>query len=649
MTGYNLDYDYAAILVALFTLFLVFAKKDKKRMENMLFCLVVLVNILSCVFDIVSSYAIGHPGWIPRWLTSVSAYGYLIFHAMFAPVFFGYVMLVSGIVFSKKYQKINIFIMGIPWYISLLAIALNPVFHWVFYLDEKGAYFHGKGIYTMYVAAGIYLAGIFYIILRHKKNFSMAQRLSLAVFWMLALVTLVFQYVHPDILMEMLGQAMVCLGVAITISDAEALYDPETHVYNRITFQNDLTRYTKSEVNCVVFYVRICNGAKVSSTIGLEKNSIAILKVADFLRRLAKHRTKQSVYDLGNYHFAIVYRNPKEDEVKKIASILEERFKKEWICDNYVINYDAQIIVARIPKDFDNMDAIVAISDRNYIHDYETKIYMDEGLDQIKRYHSVERAVSRGLENHNFKVYYQPIWDATSNRIHSCEALLRLFDDQLGFVSPEEFILVAEENGAIMEIGEFVFDEVCRFIVESNLREKEIEFVEVNLSVVQCMQSDLVERLETILAKYNLPASAINIEITETAATENESALRNTLEQFHEMGFSLSMDDFGTGYSNLMSIFDLNFDIIKIDKSILWNADTNLAGDIILENTVNTIKQMDRRIVCEGVETEIQRDKLTKMGVDYCQGYWFSRPVNGEAFVDYIEKFNFNEELMEAK
>lgn len=649
MTGYNLDYDYAAILVALFTLFLVFTKKDKKRMENMLFSLVVLVNILSCVFDIVSSYAIGHPGWIPRWLTLVSAYGYLFFHAMFAPVFFGYVMLVSGIVFSKKYQKINIFIMGIPWYISLLAIALNPVFHWVFYLDEKGAYFHGKGIYTMYVAAGIYLAGLFYIILRHKKNFSMAQRLSLAVFWMLALVTLVFQYFHPDILMEMLGQAMVCLGVAITISDAEALYDPETHVYNRITFQNDLTRYTKSEVNCVVFYVRICNGAKVSSTIGLEKSSIAILKVADFLRRLAKHRTKQSVYDLGNYHFAIVYRNPKEDEVKIIASILEERFKKEWICDNYVINYDAQIIVARIPKDFDNMDAIVAISDRNYIHDYETKVYMDEGLDQIKRYHSVERAVSRGLENHNFKVYYQPIWDATSNRIHSCEALLRLFDDQLGFVSPEEFILVAEENGAIIEIGEFVFDEVCRFIVESNLREKEIEFVEVNLSVVQCLQSNLVERLETILAKYNLPASAINIEITETAATENESALRNTLEQFHEMGFSVSMDDFGTGYSNLMSIFDLNFDIIKIDKSILWNADTNLAGDIILENTINTIKQMDRRIVCEGVETEIQRDKLTKMGVDYCQGYWFSRPVNGDEFVDYIEKFNFNEELMEAK
>ncbi len=649
MIGYNLDFDYAAVLVALFTLLLVFAKKDKKRMENMLFSLVVMINILSCVFDIYSSYAIGHPGWAPRWLTAGLCYAYLIFHAMFAPLFFGYVMLVSGIVFSKKYQIINTFIMGIPWYISLLAIALNPVFHWVFYIDDKGAYFHGAAIYTMYVAAAIYLAGIFYIILCHKKNFSMAQRLALTVFWVLALVTLVFQYFHPDILVEMLGQAMVCLGVAITISDAEALYDPETHVYNRITFQNDLTRYTKSEVNCVVFYVRICNGAKVSSTIGLEKSSIAILKVAEFLRRLAKHRTKQSVYDLGNFHFAIVYRNPKEDEVKKIASILEERFKKEWICDNYVINYDAQIIVARIPKDFDNMDAIVAISDRNYIHDYETKVYMDEGLDQIKRCHSVERAVSRGLENHNFKVYYQPIWDAPSNRIHSCEALLRLFDDQLGFVSPEEFILVAEENGSIVEIGEFVFDEVCRFIVESNLREKEIEFVEVNLSVVQCLQSNLVERLETILAKYNLPASSINIEITETAATENESALRNTLEQFHEMGFSVSMDDFGTGYSNLMSIFDLNFDIIKIDKSILWNADTNLAGDIILENTVNTIKQMDRRIVCEGVETETQRDKLTQMGVDYCQGYWFSRPVNGDEFVDYIEKFNFNEELMEGK
>jgi EAL domain-containing protein (putative c-di-GMP-specific phosphodiesterase class I) len=305
------------------------------------------------------------------------------------------------------------------------------------------------------------------------------------------------------------------------------------------------------------------------------------------------------------------------------------------------IKYDAQIIVANIPKDFDDVDSLIALADRNYIRNTETKVYVGEGLDQIKRYHKVERAVARGLENNNFVVYYQPIWDATSNKIHSCEALLRLFDDEIGFVSPEEFIRVAEDNGSIVEIGEFVFDEVCRFIVESDLREKEIEFVEVNLSAIQCLQSDLVERLVSILDKYRVPASAINLEITETAAVENEDVLKDTLEKLHKVGFSVSMDDFGTGYSNLMNIFNLSFEIIKIDKSILWNADDNVAGDIILENIANTIKQMDRRIVCEGVETEEQCEKLKRIGVYYCQGYLFSRPIKRNELVEYVEKFNF--------
>ena len=649
MTVYNLDFDFAACMVALFTLILVIIKKDLKRLENMLYVLIVADNLFACIFDVYSAYAIMNTTWVPRALNMGLSYAYLIFHACFAPLFFGYVMLVSGIVFSKKYQNINIFISGIPWFISLIAIALNPIFHWVFYLDEKGAYFHGKGIYTMYISAAIYLIGIFYIIIRFKKNFSIAQRFCLAVFWILALSTLVYQFFNPGVLMEMLGQAMVCLGVAVTITDEEALYDPSTHVYNRITFQNDMNRLLKSAADCSVCFVRITNGAKVASSLGLERTNTELTKVADFLRRIAKHRTRQSVYDLGNYNFAILHRSSDKKEIKELSLILEERFKKEWASDNFRIIFDAQIIVIHVPTDFNDMDSIMAIGDRNYIHSQETKVFSGEGLNQIKRYHSVERAVSRGLENHNFKVYYQPIWDATSNKIHSCEALLRLFDDEIGFVSPDEFILVAEENGSIVEIGEYVFDEVCRFIVESNLLEKEIEFVEVNLSTVQCLQSNLIEQLSNTLEKYNLSPSAINIEITETAAVENEDVLKDTMDKLHEMGFSVSMDDFGTGYSNLMSIFNLNFEIIKIDKSILWNADDNIAGDIILENTVNTIKQMDRRIVCEGVESLEQKEKLTRMGVDYCQGYHFLRPVKGEEFVAYVDKFNFKKDLAEAK
>ncbi|MBQ9632648.1 MAG: EAL domain-containing protein, partial [Lachnospiraceae bacterium] len=252
----------------------------------------------------------------------------------------------------------------------------------------------------------------------------------------------------------------------------------------------------------------------------------------------------------------------------------------------------------------------------------------------------VEQAIRRAIDNRSFKIHYQPIWDSGTGLIHSAEALIRLIDDELGFISPEEFIRIAEHNGTIITIGEIVFEEVCRFIRDRDLDSLGMEFIEVNLSAVQCMQKDLPRYIIGTIKDYGVDGSQINLEVTESFAVQSEELLRHSMEEMRKEGITFSMDDFGTGYSNLQKVFSMGYDIVKIDKSILWAADEDFSARVLLESTIQMIKDMDRRIVVEGVETAEHRDMLKSLGVDFCQGFFFSRALAEEEFVDYVKNFN---------
>ena len=263
-----------------------------------------------------------------------------------------------------------------------------------------------------------------------------------------------------------------------------------------------------------------------------------------------------------------------------------------------------------------------------------------------KRKKMVEMAVCRALENRSFQVYYQPIWDRRAKLVHSAEALLRLNDEELGFISPEEFIPIAEQNGMIIDIGVFVFEEACRFYKEKKLLDMGIDYIEINLSVVQCMSSELVDRFGEILSRYELDAGHFNLEITESAVTFNRATLKRTIRALADRGFAFSLDDYGTGYSNVSFMINMPFSIIKIDKSILWSAMHPQLGAgarkamVLLENTVKMLQEMNYQIVVEGVETEEQKMLLENLKCDYFQGFLFSRPLPGYEFTDCVAALN---------
>ena len=216
---------------------------------------------------------------------------------------------------------------------------------------------------------------------------------------------------------------------------------------------------------------------------------------------------------------------------------------------------------------------------------------------------------------------------------------MRLKDcGDLGFISPEIFIPMAEEQGMIDEIGTIVFEKVCSFAAENRLWEKGINYIEVNLSGMQSVDPSLPAQLSSIMQKYSIEPRFINLEITETASIDGGELLDANMKRLRSLGCHFSMDDFGTGYSNLSQMAKVHFELVKLDKSLIWpafgeNPDEPL---VILNSCIAMILQLGAHIVAEGVETEEQAEFLAERGVSYLQGYYYSKPISGEAFLEKI-------------
>ncbi|MDD6551596.1 MAG: EAL domain-containing protein, partial [Lachnospiraceae bacterium] len=203
-----------------------------------------------------------------------------------------------------------------------------------------------------------------------------------------------------------------------------------------------------------------------------------------------------------------------------------------------------------------------------------------------------------------------------------------------------EFIKVAEQTGLVSQIGEIVFEKVCRYLHDVKPQQYGLEFVEVNLSTVQCMDTNLPDRFAEIMQKYGVTADQIDLEITESAVVNDENTMIHVLNRLTDMGFSFALDDFGTGNANYSYIIKYPFRLIKIDKSFLWGSEKNAENAIILKNMVGMISDLDRLAVVEGVETVEQKEKMIINGVRYLQGYYYSKPVPEADFTDYVKNFN---------
>lgn len=250
---------------------------------------------------------------------------------------------------------------------------------------------------------------------------------------------------------------------------------------------------------------------------------------------------------------------------------------------------------------------------------------------QYRRRNYLNDALKTALEEGEFRLVYQPIVDCLGHTV-SVEALLR-WRHQNENISPVEFIVLLEQNGGILPVGEWIIDEACKTLSELNMLGSHIN-ISVNVSVIQLEDKDFVANVIRLLEKHNVPGHLLHFEVTESIFHSEHNNINDRVMELKRHGIKISVDDFGTGYSSLSVIQNMEIDYIKIDRAFIENIDRK--GLAIVQAIMELSRELNFSVIAEGVETEDQKNTLLQCGVSFMQGFYFSKPLEREALLSFL-------------
>ena len=265
----------------------------------------------------------------------------------------------------------------------------------------------------------------------------------------------------------------------------------------------------------------------------------------------------------------------------------------------------------------------------SYFSDEILKVYQEEIV--------LENKLNDAILNNELSVYFQPQYDANTGALRGAEALIRWLDENENVVyRPLDFIPLAEKNGTIIEIGNFVFREVFKSIHEWKVKYRANYIISINVSAIQLQRSDFIDNLQKLIDYYEVDPGLIELEITESVLINDFDTMIETLRILSQLGIRVSLDDFGTGFSSLSYLRELPITTLKIDKSFIDDICINNKTANITGSVVDMVKKLDLETVAEGVEHKEQLDCLKDMGCDLIQGFLLSKPVKKSEFEKII-------------
>jgi diguanylate cyclase (GGDEF)-like protein/PAS domain S-box-containing protein len=369
----------------------------------------------------------------------------------------------------------------------------------------------------------------------------------------------------------------------------------------------------------------------VNDTQGHHVGDQVLVEVAHRLRRGLRDSDVMS--RLGGDEFVMAVGDLDQPmHVTPVLHKLEALLSEPYLIEGRRLNLTPSMGVALYPDDADSVEALMQHADTAMYHAKEngrnnTQFYSAEMGRRAANRMELERDLWRGLDQGEFCLFYQPQVCARTGRISGAEALLRWPHPQRGMVMPLDFIPVAEESGAILRLGAWALDEACRQMRQWQQDGIAPLRMAVNVSARQFRHEGLVDTVRHALARHGLPAEALTLEITESAAMERPDKAAATLAALREMGVELAIDDFGTGYSSLAYLQALPIHCLKLDRSFVLHMCSSDGDAAIAAASIALAHKLGLQVIAEGVEVECQRDALMAQDCDFLQGYFFGRPV----------------------
>ena len=637
--SWNIHYDICAVAINFVMLILFKSKKSYPSTAAKLYLVLLLTALCAGVFDILSVFMISNVDRFPIGLSlTITSVYYIAFNAV-PYLYFVYVVCIIWKI--RPVKKWILVLVGGLAIVNLGLVLSNPVTKWLFYYDENKNYCTGPMKPLVFVIIFCILLMCLYQTRQNRLTLDRMQCWTVYFFTAANITAVVIQWLYPEGLILNFTIALALMLIYMSLQNPEDFIDNQTQIYNQTAFvdvvNGCMNGYLKKRHRWDIIVLKLHAFHQINETAGLATGNVVIRKVAEYLKTIAPN---QEAYRISGVKFAILVHSGK-NEVESILWKIQGFFEKPLQIGKMEFEIKPLLCTIQYPdhvKSQSELEATIQYCIKQ-LEEEEGKriIYANEDtVQQIRREQEITDILRRAVERKSFEVYYQPIHNVHTGRYNSAEALIRLFDDEYGFIPPDEFIPIAEKNGLIMQIGDYVFEMVCCMITQSEIARYGIEYIEVNLSAVQCIQKDLIRRLDEIRERYNVPARMINLEITETATIQSSEQLKVFMNKMNEEGITFSLDDYGSGLALINYLIQYPFSYVKLDKEIVWAAFKQEKAAIILKHTIEMMKALNLHIIAEGVETTEQAEGLARMGCDYFQGYLYAKPMPQATFLMFL-------------
>lgn len=420
-----------------------------------------------------------------------------------------------------------------------------------------------------------------------------------------------------------------------------------TGLYNRMRCEQDLGRYiAKAQaVNCegALLYIDLDDFKHINDGLGHPYGDVLLKAISHSLQRI--EGIEKSCYRMGGDEFIVIISEAVYPQMERILRDIDSIFSKPWFLKGEDYYCTMSMGITCFPSDGNSVDDLIRKADmalmtakrrgKNCVEYYNDK-------DQASTYRRLDMEKNMRTAAMNackeFEVYYQPIVAVQEDGTPCCgaEALVRWNSSVLGFVSPEDFIPLAEYLGLINPIGEFVLEQAAKRCKYWNDMGHPNYKVNVNLSVVQLLQNDIIKKIKKVLDETKINPRNLTLEVTESLAINDMEHMKRILSEIKSLGVKVALDDFGTGYSSLNHIREMPIDVIKIDRCFIEHLGEDDFSDAFVKMVNELANTIGVKVCVEGVETKLQLDVACDMRVSMIQGYYFGKPMK---IAEFEEKY----------
>ncbi len=654
MLQYDLKVELASLVIMSIIMLNLFWDRGVDSRRNQLFRGIVFVAFSSIVITLISTYSSLYFNNFPMWIIDLFKVLYYILLPSSSAIVFLYAVSLRKIKTSSISFNTLYFVLLLPYILYVLLVISNYWFYGFFSISPDFGYVRGPLYQVPYPVSFFYIAGIFVvaIISRHETNRGIWFILCIS----MVVITLIVmcQFFFSNILLTGFANATGVLLVYLYVQNVTKSTDSLTGLYNRERFTYTLTKLIKirfkmfrreKEVktfSLVAFSIR--NMKAINERFGLVYGNGIIEGVGKYLKR-ASH--PYVVYRYSGDEFAILINEPQESLDNLLQEIVK-RFELPFKNDSFSTEINLSIVYARVDFPSFGKDARTLLTALDYsIASLKKGLVKSNFMHDISVFNTMSRRnkiierLKDAIKNDGFEVHYQAIYSIKDGKFTGAEVLVRMKDNIIDPIYPNEFIPLAEETGLIIEITYKIIEKVCkdlRTLIDIHSSNIDVISVSINFSYTQFLDYEMVSKMMSILQTYNISPAWIKIEITERALIHETVLIHSIMTDMKEEGFIFELDDFGIDYSNISMVLDLPVDIIKIDRSLVLIATATKKHQDFFKQFIKAIKLTGRTLIVEGVEKKEQVDFFESCGCEYIQGFYYAVPLNFNDFVAFLLK-----------